>query len=154
MRFTNLIAFIALSACSLSTVDARRDPYCPPKPATELEQKQIFDEFYQKLWIQKDVAGAFNQHVNVDYINHNPYATSGRQNAINALTPIWSNFQFTLANKGFSNGVGWLHQKMETSGQPFQAVVDILRMNGTCIMEHWDVAQAKPTSSQNPIAMF
>ncbi|CAG8612912.1 12360_t:CDS:2 [Acaulospora colombiana] len=128
--------------------------YCPSRPATEAEQQQIFEEFYQALWVKKDVPGAFNKHVDVNYINHNPYATSGRQNAINALSSIWSGFKFTLANKGFSNGVGWLHQKMESSGQPFQAVVDILRMNGTCIMEHWDVAQSKPSGSQNPIALF
>jgi predicted SnoaL-like aldol condensation-catalyzing enzyme len=152
MRFTHLLSFVALAGASLSS--AHPTSYCPPRHATEAEQKQIFEAFYQRLWIQKDVAGAYNTYVDVNYIQHNPYALSGRQNAIDALSPIWGNFTFTLANKGFSKGVGWLHQKMETSGQPFYAVVDILRMEGTCIMEHWDVSQQKPASSINPIALF
>jgi predicted SnoaL-like aldol condensation-catalyzing enzyme len=151
MRLTHIISFLLVSGASLSNAQTT---YCPPRSATEAEQKEIFEAFYQRLWVQKDVSGAYNTYVDVNYIQHNPYALSGRQRAIDALAPIWSGIKFTLANKGFSNNVGWLHQKMEMSGQAFTAVVDILRMNGTCIMEHWDVSQQKPSNSQNPIALF
>jgi len=34
------------------------------------------------------------------------------------------------------------------------ALADIYRMDGTCIVEHWDVTQARPANATNPIAMF
>lgn len=144
--------FIALTVATLS--HAATEPYCPPKPATEAEQKEIFKSFYQLLWVTKNVATAFNKHVSTDYIQHNPYATSGRQRAIDALTPIWPSVRFTLANLGFSDNIGYVHQKMEMSGQAYTAVIDVLRMNGTCIMEHWDVNQQRPKDATNPLAMF
>lgn len=34
------------------------------------------------------------------------------------------------------------------------ALADIYRMNGTCIVEHWDVTQETLRNATNPIAMF
>lgn len=34
------------------------------------------------------------------------------------------------------------------------ALIDLFRMEGTCIVEHWDISQLKPADATNPIAMF
>lgn len=133
------------------------ESYCPPRAATAAEQEEIFKRFYQRLWVEKDVVGAFTEHVSPDYIQHNPYATSGRQSALDYLTPRWPGWKFTLAHFAFSNGYGWVHVKQELIDEPeepFEAVVDILRMNGTCIVEHWDVIQSLPDDAINPGAFF
>lgn len=52
---------------------------------------------------------------------------------------------------------GWVHYRMDIAGVPadqFFAVLDLFRMNGTCIEEHWDVAQQRPINATNPLALF
>ncbi|UQC88297.1 uncharacterized protein CLUP02_13820 [Colletotrichum lupini] len=43
---------------------------------------------------------------------------------------------------------------MEIPGLPLTAVVDIFRFQGSCIVEHWDVATAMPPNATNPLALF
>lgn len=38
-------------------------------------------------------------------------------------------------------------------GEP-AAVVDVVRFEGTCIMEHWDVIQERPGNATNSNALF
>lgn len=43
---------------------------------------------------------------------------------------------------------------MESPGAKPKAVVDLFRMDGTCVMEHWDVIQERPENPKNPLAMW
>ncbi|KAE8448684.1 hypothetical protein EG329_008899 [Mollisiaceae sp. DMI_Dod_QoI] len=128
--------------------------YCPPKPACEEEQAAIWNEFVDVLYIQKNVSAAFLTYVDVNYIQHNPFALSGRQNAISALTVIWPTVNFTIMHNGFSKNIGYLHYRQDTAGQYPEAITDLLRFNGTCIMEHWDVIQSWSPNYTNPLALF
>ena len=61
---------------------------------------------------------------------------------------------FTVLRSSFDNDVGFVHLKIvPATGEPI-AVADIYRMQGSCIVEHWDVEQARPDNATNPIAMF
>lgn len=154
-KLLSFVLFVILSLSSLSFAQTQ-ETYCPPRPATLAEQEKIWEEFYDLLWVKRDVTGAFNKHVWTDYIQHNPYAVSGRQPAIEFLIPYWPTIKHKLYNKVFRDGYGWVQHRSDPvdGSRPFEAVIDILRMNGTCIVEHWDVIQAKPPNATNPLAMF
>lgn len=47
-----------------------------------------------------------------------------------------------------------MHFREDVAGAPPTAVVDILKFEGTCVVEHWDVAQARPENPSNPRAMW
>ena len=51
----------------------------------------------------------------------------------------------------FEGGIGFVHLNV-AGGQ--LAVADVFRLNGTCVMEHWDVDQARPANATNPLALF
>ncbi|KAL2678357.1 hypothetical protein Neosp_009103 [[Neocosmospora] mangrovei] len=124
---------------------------CPTSPWT---QQKIFEDFTHKFYIEKDPKNAIQQTMAEDYIQHNPYALSGRQNSIDYVGPIFEVANFTILRRSFSNGTGWVHTKMEIPGQPPAAVVDIFRLQGSCIVEHWDVLTAMPENATNPLALF
>lgn len=47
-----------------------------------------------------------------------------------------------------------MHYREDIPGMASQAVVDIFRLNGTYIMEHWDVIQTRPANPVNPLALW
>ncbi|PMD59642.1 uncharacterized protein K444DRAFT_529697 [Hyaloscypha bicolor E] len=149
MRLINLLP-LALSLLHLITSKS----YCPPKPACEKEQAKIWNEFVDELWIKKNVSLAFTTHVDLSYIQHNPFAPSGRQIAIDALTTIWPTLNSTIMHNGFSSNTGFLHYRGDGGGAYPQAIIDIFRFDGTCIMEHWDVVQSWSPNYTNPRALF
>ena len=51
------------------------------------------------------------------------------------------------------NNIGLIHVRINEEPEPI-ALADIYRMDGTCIVEHWDVTQARPANATNGIAMF
>ncbi|KAH8590066.1 hypothetical protein B0O99DRAFT_599329 [Bisporella sp. PMI_857] len=152
--------FVMNALVILKSVTASAEPTkfapenCPPRPATQWLQNRIFEDFLQKFYVEKNATAAILDHMSEQYIQHNPYALSGRQNATEYVGPILQIANFTIAHQGYSNNIGWVHTKMTIPGAPITAVVDIFRFEGTCIMEHWDVATQLPADATNPLALF
>lgn len=132
-------------------------PYCPPRSASPEEQRGILGQFIQAFYKDRNGTKALLNHVAEDYIQHNPDILSGRQNSLDVLGPFLSpnNVNYTIMNTGLDNSIAYIHYRMDLigGGQP-SAVVDVFRFDGTCIVEHWDVAQQRPANATNPIAMF
>jgi len=135
-------------------VPAAATLYCPSRPATEREQIAIFDEFINKFYFIKNASLAFGEHVDVNYIQHNPNALSGRQVAIDFLQDFLPTVNNTIFHKAFSNNFGYLHYRLDMPNSLPNAVVDIVRFDGTCIMEHWDVVQERQPNATNPLALW
>lgn len=129
-------------------------PYCPPRAATASEQAAIFEEFVHKLYIQHNVSAALLDHGDPNWIEHDPMATSGRQVVIDALSGFLPTTKQTFFHKGIVDGVGFTHFREDVPNQLPTANVDFFRFNGTCIMEHWDVSQARQPNATNPIALW
>ncbi|OHE97579.1 hypothetical protein CORC01_07194 [Colletotrichum orchidophilum] len=162
MRTSSLLALgVSVLAWTTSaaglTKSAGSAPYCPPRPATPKEQKVILGEFMQAFYEERNATKALLNHVAEDYIQHNPSALSGRTNSLGVLQPFISpkTVNYTIMHKSFQDDIAFIHYRMDLvgGGQPF-AVVDVFRFNGTCVMEHWDVAQQRTANATNPLALF
>lgn len=57
-----------------------------------------------------------------------------------------------ILHQTFDQDIGVVHLKVLS--QPLLALADLFRLNGTCVVEHWDVNQALPANATNPIALF
>ena len=126
-------------------------PFCPPKPATPSQQHAIFFDFINKLYVQQDPETAYLTYVNPDYINHSPYSPQGRAVAIEFLKYLIPSVNRTIVHETFDANIGFVHLSV-SGGQT--AVADVFRLNGTCVMEHWDVSQVKPANATNPLSLF
>jgi predicted SnoaL-like aldol condensation-catalyzing enzyme len=92
---------------------------------------------------------------NSEYVNHSPNATSGRENALSILVPTLSNRSLSISRTTWFSGQGYgvLHYMMGLNGTS-NAVMDKFRLQGTCVVEHWDAMQAIFGNETNPIAFF
>lgn len=144
--FALLIAALALSA---SPAQAAK---CKLKP------KEVATRFMTEFYVNKQVRKAFETWVDPGYIQHNPMAANGRDAAIGFLEPFFS------TNPGISYSIKRIladgnlvvihaHGKFSAEDRGM-AVVDILRIDGCKVMEHWDVVQPVPETSMNTNGMF
>ncbi len=131
-------------------------------PATaascKLTPKQVVTRFMTTFYIEKQVRRAFETWVDPGYIQHNPMAATGRDAAIAFLEPFFAN------NPGMNYSIKRIiadgnlvvvhaHGKMSAEDRGM-AVVDILRVQGCKVMEHWDVVQPVPDKAANTNGMF
>lgn len=124
----------------------------------KLSARQVVERFGALFYGERKVREAFMEWVKPDYIQHNPLAADGRDAAIAALEP------FVASRPGLRYDVKRIiaegdlvavhnHAKFTPEDRGL-AVVDIFRVEGCKIAEHWDVAQPVPEKSANPHPMF
>lgn len=140
---------VLLSFCFMSTASIAETPQ-------ETRNRELVVNFYQQLFGDKDVS-AIDRYIAEDYIQHNPTVPTGR-------APIKKIFSQMLANApkskvdirrvAASGDLVWLHVRVPESNGDVYAVVDIFRVDGDRIVEHWDVAQKVPKKSANSNTMF
>jgi predicted SnoaL-like aldol condensation-catalyzing enzyme len=111
------------------------------------------DVFYR----QKDVRRAFTEYVAEAYVQHNPNIPDGRDEAIAALEPKFSNpdavFDIKRVLVDGDLALVHVHARM-SSADAGGAVADIFRLEDERIVEHWDVLQPVPADALNPHPMF
>lgn len=128
-------------------------PYCPGREVDERVQKELFNRFLETLYGEKDVKKAFETYVSRHIIEHDPADKQDRDAIVARLSKIIPFANFTMLRWNFDNNIGLAHLKVDEKPEP-AALADIYRMQGTCIVEHWDVKQKRPAKTKNPIAMF
>ncbi|KAG2027040.1 hypothetical protein GB937_000776 [Aspergillus fischeri] len=135
------------------TKGTQLDSYCPGHDADEEFQREIFNRFIQTLYEDKNVPEAFNTYVDPDLIEHDPFEQR-RDEVVARLSQIIPASTFTVVHSTFDGDIGFVHLRVgDEDAQPV-ALADIYRMDGTCIVEHWDVLQNLPENSTNPNALF
>ena len=123
-----------------------------------LTPKQVVEKFMNEFLVEKKVRAAFETWVDPGYIQHNPMAATGRQAAIDFLEPFFAknpaaSYSIKRVIADGNLVVVHSHGKFSADDRGI-AVVDILRVKGCKIMEHWDVVQPVPEKSANTNTMF
>ncbi|MGA8705617.1 MAG: nuclear transport factor 2 family protein [Steroidobacteraceae bacterium] len=123
-----------------------------------LRPKEIVTRFMTTLYVDKKVREAFETWVDPGYIQHNPLAQSGRDAAIAFLEPFFAqhpDIDYSIKRVIADGNLVAVHSHGRFSANDRGiAVVDILRVQGCRVMEHWDVVQPVPEHSANPNSMF
>lgn len=128
----------------------------------KLTPKQVVSQFMDEFYIQKKVRSSFEKWVDPGYIQHNPFAATGRDAAIAFLEPFVANnpTQKTTIHRIIADGNlvavhshGW-NETGDAAARRGFAVVDIFRVEGCKVMEHWDVLSPVPEAAANTNTMF
>ncbi|MCJ1485454.1 hypothetical protein MMC06_005628, partial [Schaereria dolodes] len=149
----SLLPFLSASpAPSRAHISSRNVSYCPSRPASEAYQRYIFTQFVNTLYGQENATLAFDKFVAVNLTEHDPFDAQGRDANAAKLSHIIPYVPFVVLRQSFDNNIGFIHVRVNEVGEEPIALADIYRMDGTCIVEHWDVTQARPANATNPIA--
>lgn len=148
-RGARRLAFVAVLATSMT-------PALAGDTGTPAENKALVLEFYQRLFGDKDL-GAIDQYLSEGYIQHNPHVPTGRAALKQAFGGLFANAPKTKVDVRRAAAEGdlvWLHVRtVMPDGRP-TAIVDIFRVEGRRIVEHWDVVQPVPEKAANDNGMF
>ncbi|WP_428027898.1 nuclear transport factor 2 family protein [Altererythrobacter sp.] len=150
---TPIMAALALGACTANAQQVQS-----AAATCDLTPKQVVTRFMTQFYIEKDVRGAFETWVDPGYIQHNPMAKTGRDAAIAFLEPFFAsnpNVRYQIKRVIADGDLVAVHAHGQFGAEDRGiAVVDILRVDGCKVMEHWDVVQPVPETSANDNGMF
>jgi predicted SnoaL-like aldol condensation-catalyzing enzyme len=152
-RERNMRCSFALLAATLALPAAPVDA-----AACRLNPKQVVTKFMTTLYVDKKVREAFESWVDPGYIQHNPMAQSGRDAAIGFLEPFFAQhpeIHYSIKRIIADGNLVAVHSHGRFAADDRGiAVVDILRVEGCKVMEHWDVVQPVPEKTANSNGMF
>jgi predicted SnoaL-like aldol condensation-catalyzing enzyme len=124
----------------------------------KLSPKQVVTRFMTTLYVDKKVRQAFETWVEPGYIQHNPLAQSGRDAAIAFLEPFFAqhpDINYSIKRIIADGNLVAVHSHGRFSADDRGiAVVDILRVEGCKVAEHWDVVQPVAEQSVNSNGIF
>ena len=119
--------------------------------------RTLIADFADLFYTQRKPREAFERFVAHDYVQHNPLLGDGQESALAMLEPLFggTGARFDVKRIIVDGDLAVIH----LHGQPDPAsagvaVVDIYRIAGGKIVEHWDVVQPIPSDGANPRSMF
>lgn len=121
------------------------------------KNKRLVTEFYDMAFNRHEPIKAAHIFLAENYKQHNPRVADGRKGFIEAFSADSSGGVSTTEFKRFisENDLVMVHSHAKQSPQDRGvAVVDIFRVNGEMITEHWDVGQKVSETSKNDNTMF
>lgn len=131
---------------------------CQKREQFEQKNLNLVLKFYNEAFGQHDIS-AVDRYVSPNYIQHNPQAPDGPQGLEDFLVGFNVNKKkgpVDIHHTAVNGNIVWLHVKTTGfTGEPW-ALVDIFRVEGDKIVEHWDVIQEIPpvSESKNSHPMF
>jgi predicted SnoaL-like aldol condensation-catalyzing enzyme len=127
------------------------------RTAQEEANYQLVTQMYRQV-LQPLDSSCVDRFFTPDYIQHSPLAATGAQGLKDFLD--WARSRSPQAEhrvkRLFADGdyvIAHVHVIINP-GERGNAVVDIFRLAGGRIAEHWDVAQEVPAQSHNDNGMF
>ena len=148
----------ALAAAATLALAGQAAPALAEDAAKSCTTREVADGFIPLFYEQGKVREAYETWVAEDYIQHNPGANNGRAAAIAFLEPIFENnpqHRMTVHRVLVDGDLIAVHLHGQSSPDDSgAAAVDILRVEGCLIVEHWDVTQRVPETSVNGNGMF
>jgi predicted SnoaL-like aldol condensation-catalyzing enzyme len=119
------------------------------------ENKQMVANLYQEVFGDKNI-DAVDKYIADNYIQHNPAVADGRE-ALKSALKIWfkdaPKEKIDIQHLGADGNFVYIHTKSKR-GSKAVSVIDIFRVDGGKVVEHWDVIQEVPAKSANDHPMF
>ena len=158
-RCANFLGFVVVLA-SLTAYAEEPDEEDSPELSGEcaMSPREVVEQFVDGFYRNKIVRETFEDWVHPDYIQHKPSLPDGREAVIQFLERLLARFPdrtFTIHRIIASDDLVAVHYHSQaTQDDPGFAVVDIFRVEGCQMVEHWDVVQPVPEESANDNTMF
>jgi predicted SnoaL-like aldol condensation-catalyzing enzyme len=120
--------------------------------------REIVEDFLDMINTQGRVREAFERHVHETYVQHNPTAGNGREDAIALIEGLASAPGFHPSVKRIvADGdlvAVHMHVRFSEAENSGMAVMDMFRLENGKIVEHWDVIQEVPAETISGNSMF
>lgn len=147
---TVLLGSLLVFACSQQAPESTG-------PSVEDQNKEMVIAFYNAAINDKDFEAA-SAYLGDQYIQHNPLAADGPAGLkafLDFAKANLSSFKVEI-KQAFADGdyvILHVHAKRNAEDRG-SAVMDIFRLENGKVVEHWDVIQAIPETSNNENTMF
>src|SRR5258707_13184499 len=143
--------FILAGGASPALAQATRDI------AKEEANRAFVIKFYDLAFTKHDLKAAEDM-VAEGYIQHNPRFPTGRAAFIEILAKQFKQFpeaSSRTVRSAVDGDLVWLHNhSVQQPGDRGRAIVNIFRVAGGKIVEHWDVVDPVPEKAANDNTMF
>ena len=120
--------------------------------------REVVGQFIEAFYEKKQVRAAFEAWVHPDYIQHKPTLPNGREPVIAFLEGLLERFPqrtFTIHRVLADGDLVAVHYHSQATPDDLGfAVIDLFRIEGCRMVEHWDVVQPVPETSKNDNTMF
>jgi predicted SnoaL-like aldol condensation-catalyzing enzyme len=149
-----LLALFTLASCTHSGAPTH---HAAKQATQETANQQLVTDFYAEVFNRHNVAAAPN-YLAEDYRQHNPLAATGRQAFMDFFSKFFQqnpDWHVTIKHIAADGDLVWVHYHAQRNAEDRgMAVVDIFRVTGGKMVEHWDVVQPVPEKSANANTMF
>jgi predicted SnoaL-like aldol condensation-catalyzing enzyme len=119
----------------------------------EARNKALVLEAFDALFNRRDFEAA-ERYWSPDYVQHSAGIGPGRDGLLALVRSVHRRYESVLALAEGDHVM--VHGRFSGGGRPTRIVVDILRVDGGRLTEHWDVMQDEATraSSKSGLPMF
>lgn len=118
------------------------------------ENKRTVVEFYELAFNGKQPEQAVERYVGSEYIQHNPQAPDGAE-AFIGFVKAFPEANVDIRRVVAEGDIVVTHSMLKfTPDDRGTVAVDLFRLDGGKVVEHWDVLQPFPEESANPHPMF
>lgn len=153
------LGLVVVMASPATFADEPDVPYLPESSSEcAMSPQEVVEQFIETFYRKKNVRKAFEDWVRPDYIQHKPSLPDGREPVIKFLERLLERFPdrtFTIHRIIASDDLVAVHYHSQATREDRGfAVVDIFRVEGCRMVEHWDVVQPVPEESANDNTMF
>jgi predicted SnoaL-like aldol condensation-catalyzing enzyme len=119
------------------------------------DNKKLVASLYQEVFGDKNIE-AVDKYIGDNYIQHNPGVADGKE-ALKAALKVWfkdaPKEKIDIQHIGADGNFVYIHTRSR-QGNKTISVMDIFRIDGSKIVEHWDVLQEVPAKAANDHPMF
>jgi predicted SnoaL-like aldol condensation-catalyzing enzyme len=119
----------------------------------EARNKALVLEAFDALFNRRDFEAA-ERHFSPEYVQHSAGIAPGRDGLFALVRSVHRSYESALAVAEGDHVM--VHGRFRGGGRPTRIVVDILRVDGGRLTEHWDVMQdeAARAGSKSGLPMF